>query len=147
MIAPRAFALDTNILIFAVEGADNDDLVLACRKLVFETPGLPAFVVSEIILAELLVRPLREGNLDLVRFYRRLLTDMRAFRIAQASRGVLLEAARLRSVSNLKLADAVHLATATRLGCRGLVTLDGSLRASGAVPALSPADALTNQTK
>jgi predicted nucleic acid-binding protein len=143
MTAPRALALDTNILIFAVEGAATDEQVVACRKLVFEVPQPSAFVVSEIVLSEVLVRPMRDGNAELVRFYRRLLTDLRAFRLIQVSRSVLIDAARLRSISGLKLADAIHLATATRLGCVGLVTLDRALKAPGAAFAMPPAEALT----
>jgi predicted nucleic acid-binding protein len=138
----RALALDTNILILAVEGADGDPDVVVCRKLVFDLPQDASFIVSEIVLSEILVRPMRQENVELVRFYRRLLTDLRAFRLVQVTRSILLEAARLRSISSLKLADAIHLATATRIGCRGLVTLDAALKAPGALSVLSPSDAL-----
>jgi predicted nucleic acid-binding protein len=143
MSVQRALALDTNVLIFAVEGSEADAHVAACRRLVFEAPPPVAFVVSEVVLSEVLVRPMREGNAELVRFYRRMLTDLRAFRLVQVSRSVLLDAAQLRSVSSLKLADAIHLATAERLGCVGLVTLDQSLKAPGARRAMTPEEALT----
>ena len=143
MTAPRALALDSNILIHAVEADGADADARACRTLVFERGRETAFVVSEIVLAEILVRPMREGDVELTRFYRRLLTDLRSFRMVPANRPVLLEAARLRSLSRLKLADAVHLATASRHGCKALVTLDASLRSPCTVATIGPAEALS----
>jgi predicted nucleic acid-binding protein len=58
----------------------------------------------------------------------------------QETRSVLLDAARLCSVSALKLSEAIHLATATRAGCAAFVTLDAGLDAPGAVPTLRPDD-------
>lgn len=142
MTQPRILALDSNILIIAVESDTADPDASACRTLVFEREPDVVFVVSEILLAEVLVRPLREGNLELARFYRRLLTDLRSFRMVPVTRSVLLEAARLRSASRLKLADAIHLATAVRQGCKALVTLDAEFASSGSVAVLGPTAAL-----
>ncbi len=140
MSAGRPLAIDANILIRAVEGSEADTVSNACRHLVFDNPPPTAFIVSELILSEVLVLPMREGNVELTRFYRRLLTDLRAFRIIPVSRAVLIDAARLRSVSTLKLPDAIHLATATRTSCAAFVTLDKAISAAGAVSTLRPDD-------
>jgi predicted nucleic acid-binding protein len=135
-----ALALDSNVLIRAVEGDSAIPDVAAARSLVFQRPDNLVFVGSELLLGEVLVLPLRDGNLELVRFYRRLLTDLRAFRLVPVSRTILIEAARLRSVSALKLPDAIHLATAARTGCKALVSMDQRIRAAGTIRVLRPDD-------
>ena len=135
-------ALDSTILIHAVEGTEESSVAIACLQLVFEHVHTTPFIVSELLLAEVLTLQLREGNADLVRFYRRLLTDLHAMRMVPVNRSVLLEAARLRSVSALKLPDAIHLATATRAGCKAFVSLDRMIKAPGAVLVIPPDEAI-----
>ncbi|MGL5136789.1 MAG: type II toxin-antitoxin system VapC family toxin [Beijerinckiaceae bacterium] len=146
MSSSRPLAIDSNVVIHAVEGEEADPVSAACRRLIFDMPTPQAFIVSELILAEVLVLPIRRGNSDLTRFYRRLFTDLRTFRMISVTRAVLLEAARLRSVSSLKLPDAIHLATATRAGCAAFVTMDQLATTPGAVGMLRPDDPLLLQS-
>ena len=134
-------ALDSTILIRAVEGERDDASAMASRRLVFGRPDNLCFVVSELLLAEVLVRPMRLQNAELTRFYRRLVTDLQAFKLVPVTRTTLIEAARIRSaLGSLKLPEAIHLATAKRAGCKALVTLDLSIPASAPVPIAGPDD-------
>lgn len=49
--------------------------------------------------------------------------------VVPVSRDVLIEAARLRAVANLRLPDAIHGATATLTGCETFLTNDRRLLA------------------
>jgi predicted nucleic acid-binding protein len=137
-MTPLSLAVDSDVLIRAVEGDTSEPDVRAANALVFKRPPHVSFVVTELILAEVLVLPLRNADVELARFYRRLLTDLHAFRLVPISRGIVMEAARLRSLTHLKLPDAIHLATATRTGAKSLVTMDARIRSPGVVPTLRP---------
>jgi predicted nucleic acid-binding protein len=132
--------LDANIFIYALEG--GDDVGSASRALLFalsERPGRA--MTSELTLAEVLVRPERERDLDLKRRYMDLLLWRRFIELRPVSRSVLLESARYRAVAKgsaspspesgeLKpdrrnfLADAIHVVTAIDGRCEIFVARD-----------------------
>ena len=82
-------------------------------------------VTSELTLAEVLVKPLREHNATLAERYHRRLTSGPTLEVHPVSRTVLSRAAALRAgYPSIKLPDAIHAATATLRGCTTLITND-----------------------
>lgn len=120
--------LDANIFIYALEG--YPEFVGALTEF-FESidEGNLRAVTSELTLAEVLVRPFMDGNVERQTAYRQALQSSDALEVVPVSRDVLVEAARLRSVANLRLPDAIHGATAILTGCETFLTNDRRLRA------------------
>jgi predicted nucleic acid-binding protein len=116
--------LDANIVIYAAEGPHL--LPNAVREALdrIDRAELSA-VTSELTLAEVLVRPLRDRNAVLVDSYRRRLTAGPTLDVQPVSRAVLSQAAALRAAQNsIKLPDAIHAATAMLAGCSTFLTND-----------------------
>lgn len=120
----RAY-LDTNVFIAAYEhvgaGADHARWVLDAIE-----DGRLSAATSELTLAELLVRPLQEGASALVEAYQSILGPGPGFDVQPVGRDILVEAARVRAGrSSIRMPDAIHIATARKLGCHVIVTDDG----------------------
>ncbi len=116
--------LDVNIWIYALEQhpvysqALTDLFQQADQKLL-------TIVTSELSLAEALVKPMRDQDVDRQTIYRQFLSSRSNLRVIPVQRTVLIEAARQRAASNsLKLPDAIHIATAVILKCTTLLTND-----------------------
>ena len=138
-IAGRTVYLDANLLIYAMEdfgsvGGKVRDLF--ARIDAGELDG----VTSELTLAEVLVKPLRDGATAIAGEYRELLDPDGPLLVTPVSRAVLVRAAEVRSSSSLKLPDAIHVATAELLGCGTLLTNDAGFLAWPASPVLLLAD-------
>lgn len=120
--------LDTNVFIYALEGYPDfvDELTELFEN--FDEGNLRA-VTSELTLAEVLVRPFIDGNVERQTAYQQVLQSSEALEVVTVSRDVLIEAARLRSVSTLRLPDAIHGATARLTGCETFLTNDRRLLA------------------
>jgi predicted nucleic acid-binding protein len=120
--------LDTNVFIYALEGYPDfvDELTELFEN--FDDGNLRA-VTSELTLAEVLVRPFIDGNVERQTAYQQVLQSSEALEVVTVSRDVLIEAARLRSVSTLRLPDAIHGATARLTGCETFLTNDRRLLA------------------
>ncbi|MBD0302572.1 MAG: type II toxin-antitoxin system VapC family toxin [Tolypothrix sp. T3-bin4] len=120
--------LDTNVFIYAIEGYSEfvDELNEFFNSI--DAGNLRAFT-SELTLAEVLVRPLMDGNLEIQTAYQQALQSSEGLEVVPVCREVLIEAARLRSVANLRLPDAIHGATAILTGCETFLTNDRRLAA------------------
>ena len=118
--------LDTNIFIYALEGYPDfvDELTELFESL---DEGNLSAVTSELTLAEVLVRPFIDGNTQRQTAYQQALQSSDVLEVVPVSRDVLIEAARLRSVANLRLPDAIHGATARLTGCGTFLTNDRRL--------------------
>jgi predicted nucleic acid-binding protein len=118
-----ALYIDTNIFIYAFEGFPEyaDKL----REL-FEAidSGDVKAVTSELTLAELLVKPFMDANTQRQSFYRDTIQNSDLLSVCPVSRDILIDAARLRSLSSLRLPDAIHVATASFAGCTFFLTND-----------------------
>jgi predicted nucleic acid-binding protein len=128
--------LDTNVLISAAEGVCEEATLLNALLDASIRAATPFLVTSEMSLAELLVKPLRTGNDELVGHYNILIRSGEWLDVYPVSRQVLLQSARLRALSRLKLPDAIHFATAQLSHCRHFLTADADfsdlvLRAAG----------------
>lgn len=125
-IQGRRVYLDTNIFIYAIEG--YPDFVDELNQLFdsIDAGNLRAFT-SELTLAEVLVKPLIDGNLEIQGVYQQALQSSEVLEVVAISRDLLIEAARLRAVTNLRLPDAIHGATAILSGCDTFLTNDRRL--------------------
>jgi len=119
--------LDTNVFIAAYEtrSARSDH---AWWVLDAVEAGEFLAVTSELTLAEMLVRPLQDGDKELAARYQDIVTSSDELSVSPVDRKTLIEAAMLRSFSrSLKLPDAIHVATARLCGCDFIVSDDRRL--------------------
>jgi predicted nucleic acid-binding protein len=119
--------LDTNIIIYAVEGYETHAAPIK-SLLQGLTEGEIIAVTSELTLAEVLVKPKRDGNAKLEEAYRRLLLPTKSLRNSTVSREILEAAAGIRATSALKLPDAIHWATAIFEHCDSFLTNDDGFK-------------------
>jgi uncharacterized protein len=122
----QAIYLDTNILIYAVEGQSEwssltKELFLRIDK------GLLRAVTSELAISEVLVRPIARKDTVLIATYSELLAPDSIIDVLPVSRPVLSLAAELRASPKLKLFDAIHVATARLAHCDFFMTHDERL--------------------
>lgn len=122
--------LDTNIIIYALEGYET---YAAPIKSLLQalTEGAIIAVTSELTVAEVLVKPKRDGSAKLEDAYRRFLLPTTSLRNSAVSREVLEAAAGIRATSTLKLPDAIHWATATIEHCDSFLTNDEGFKGFG----------------
>jgi predicted nucleic acid-binding protein len=112
----RRVYFDTNIIIYAVEGYAALATQLNALLQALDDGEIVA-VTSELTLAEVLVKPFKDGNLSVEQAYRAFLTPTPALQVVPVDGSIFLAAARLRATTSLKLPDAIHLATADRYRC------------------------------
>lgn len=126
--------VDTNIFIYAFE--NNDALARKLLQLVSlsEDRKQPFIATSEIVLAELMVDPLKKGNASLVELYDNISIGNAFISIGAITREILWHAAQLRSkFVSLRLPDAIHLSTAMHFGCAQFLTADARLKGAYSV--------------
>jgi predicted nucleic acid-binding protein len=119
----RRVYLDTNIIIYAVEGYETH---AAPIKFVLQgmTDGEIIAVTSDLTLAEVLVKPKRDHDRKLEEAYNQFLLPTDSFRNSAVSREILEVAAGIRAGSALKLPDAIHFASALAENCDSFLTND-----------------------
>lgn len=126
--------VDTNLFISALEGpcavSDHAWLILEAIE-----AGEIVGATSELTLAEVLVHPLRCGDERLIESYEAMIASSPVFTVLPVGREILVAAARLRAVhAALRLPDAIHLASAQRMGADHFVTRDARLAAISPIP-------------
>ncbi|HTG17418.1 MAG TPA: type II toxin-antitoxin system VapC family toxin [Blastocatellia bacterium] len=133
--------LDTNIIIYALEGYET---YAAPIKSLLQalTEGAIVGVTSELTVAEVLVKPKRDGNAKLEEAYRRFLLPTASLRNSAVSREILEVAAGIRATSTLKLPDAIHWATATIEHCDSFLTNDEGFKSVAGVRVVMLSDLL-----
>jgi predicted nucleic acid-binding protein len=118
--------LDSNVFIYAVENshqwADATEDLLGTIE-----AGRIRAVASELVLAEVLAKPFADRNMDHIAQYKQLLSPRQQLSMAEVGRDVLIHAAQLRGDKNLKLFDAIHVATAQIAQCDYFLTQDERL--------------------
>lgn len=127
MILGSRLYLDTNLFMYAVEGHEQYAEVLGRLFGIIATQKIPV-LTSELTLAECLVMPLKTGNTVLAARYQQHLRTHAGLECIAVSREILLEAARLRAMTNMKLPDAIHVATAVVMQCDMFISNDKGIR-------------------
>lgn len=135
----RRTYLDANIFIYLFEAPAAYQATLGALVHALDAGMLDA-VTSELSLAEVLVKPMREAP-AYVPIYRQYLHSRPHFDVLPVTRTLLIEAARLRATTRLKLPDAIHAATALEARCGVLLTNDGRLKRLPGLDILQLADA------
>lgn len=123
----RKVYLDTHIFIYALEAMEPWANLVEEAFVSLEADECHA-VTSSLSLAECLVQPLKLKREDMVQAYRAALSQSPYLHIAPLSNEILIGAARLRATHNLKLPDALHIATALNQGCTVMLTNDAQFR-------------------
>ncbi|WP_372421751.1 type II toxin-antitoxin system VapC family toxin [Salinarimonas chemoclinalis] len=143
----RRLYVDTNVFIelIAREGETSDALGRLFDAV--EAKRLSA-CTSELTLAEILVRPKREGDVALSRTYLDLLVFSRLVELLPVDRAVLMETADYRAAAKQEavaapdrrnfLPDAIHVVTAIRAGCGTFLARDGRIRLPVGIDGLRP---------
>lgn len=127
---PRLY-LDTNAFIFAVEEQSERSSLLTELFSVSEEADRVMLVTSELTLAEVLVKPYRNLEDELITRYDNMIRSSAWLDVQPVARPALWYAGVLRSQTGLKLPDAIHLATAFGSDCSHFLTADKALRTIG----------------
>ncbi|MYC37626.1 MAG: type II toxin-antitoxin system VapC family toxin [Chloroflexi bacterium] len=124
--------LDASVFIYSVERIQPYQALI---EPIWEQAQAGRFTVvsSELVVSEVLVRPLREGNRLAETLFRSLLGAKEVGLLA-ATRSLWEETARLRANSGLKTPDALHAASALQAGCTLFVTNDADFRRVEGLP-------------
>ena len=126
-IAGRKTYLDTNVFIYTLEGFPGiEDALKELFKAI--DAGAVQTVSSELSLAEVLIKPIQNKNVQHQAIYEAAIRSRKRLEVVPVSRSVLLEAARLRGTTNLRPPDTIHAATATLSGCTGFFSNDGRIK-------------------
>jgi predicted nucleic acid-binding protein len=136
--------LDTNIIIYAVEGYET---YAAPIKALLKglTDGEIIAVTSELTIAEVLVKPKRDGSVKLEEAYRRFLLPTKALRNSAVSREILEAAAGIRASSPLRLVDAIHWAPAMIEQCDSFLTNDDGFKSATGVRVVMLSDLFAHE--
>ena len=118
--------LDTNILAYFVE--QNKEFYRAVQK---ELRSLKAAkeqaCITFLTLAELLVRPIKEGDGGLIDFYHQIENNL-PVKIIYPDEQSILTTAKLRAKYGIKMPDAINIATALACKCNTFLTNDAALK-------------------
>jgi predicted nucleic acid-binding protein len=120
-------AVDTAPIIYLLEA--HPQLGRAARTCFqhIDARGI-AVLTSTLTLAETLVQPLRRGRADLVAAYRNALVHGGAMSLQDVDAETAEQAADVRARYNLRMPDAIQIATALRWQCQAFLTNDNDLR-------------------
>ncbi|HZZ43250.1 MAG TPA: PIN domain-containing protein [Tepidisphaeraceae bacterium] len=126
-LAGRHAYLDTNVFIYTLNAFPTLAPILTRLFTIIDIGQLQA-ITSELTLAELLVKPMRDGDIHAQQTCQSILLNNPRLTLMPIARHTLIESARLRAGSTLKLPDALHLATAILSGCDIFLTNDTHFR-------------------
>jgi predicted nucleic acid-binding protein len=125
----RRVGIDSNVFIYLFEGtgwaADAAGALLDAIA-----TGEGQGVIATLAIAEVGSGPARGGDLAMVERYADELSSLEGVQVVPLDTAVAVDAAMIRGVTSLTLADAVHLATARSAGATAFVTNDHRLSAA-----------------
>lgn len=117
---------DTNAFIYFLDGGTE-----FFRKIYpfFEAVDNGEIIGSagDLVIAELLVKPIKDGNIIAERRIRSLFDTTGKFRVLPHDRGTLELAAYIRARQNFSMPDAIHIATAIGARCTHIITNDNKM--------------------
>ncbi|MBC8080169.1 MAG: PIN domain-containing protein [Gorillibacterium sp.] len=116
-------ALDTNMFIYVFE--QHLEFGEKAKALLEQVEnGVISAVASAVSLTEILVKPIREGNLNLEKQYKLLFTHFPNLSIIPIDNSIAERAAYLRGIYGLKTPDALIVASAIAAGAELFITND-----------------------
>jgi predicted nucleic acid-binding protein len=118
---------DSNIFIYAFESSSAISAAIARLLERLQTENLTP-VTSEYSLAECLAGARKNRTFELEEHYLDYFADKTSVEVYAVTRDILIAAARVAGDSTTKLADAIHIATATAAKCHSFATNDERLR-------------------
>ena len=119
--------LDTMVFIYCFE--DDPQYAGLCEQLILQAAaGLFTGIVTPVTAAEVLVKPLRVGRLDLADRYRDALRSLQNIRMTGISPETGFMAGALRAKYGLPLPDMIQVAVALESQSTALVTNDKALQ-------------------
>lgn len=124
--------LDTAPIIYFVEGVEPFASAVEARLFPTTKDDAPLLVVSDLSRLECRVKPLREGDAELLRDYDEFFAAVDE--VVPLSRAVVDEATQIRASDNFKTPDAMHLAAAMVSRCDIFLTNDHQLDRFTALP-------------
>ncbi len=124
--------IDANSLIYSMERVEPYRSLLEPMWQEAQD-GKITIVSSPVLLLEVLVKPLRDRDVEIEMQYRELFR-INAVTLLAASDAVFEDAARLRAGTRLAIPDALHASTALRAGCTLFVTNDNDFRRVPGLP-------------
>jgi len=129
--AQRAY-FDTNVFIYLIENniEYQDKIHMLIERL--ESQGCEIYT-SELTLAECLVKPFQDGNVQSQETYKESIKTSDFLTVKPVSKNILIEASRLRTVAKNKLPDSIHLATALAFECDIFVGNNKKLRTTDGI--------------
>ena len=126
-IKAKRVYFDTNVFIYLIEGyAVFETSLNEIRDSIFHREA--EIFTSELTLCEVLVSPFRSNNSELALLYRQFLEESGAFTLLPTTRETYIRASLYRAQIGLKMADAIHVATAVENGCEVFVSNDAGLK-------------------
>ncbi|MDZ8086712.1 MAG: type II toxin-antitoxin system VapC family toxin [Nostoc sp. DedQUE12b] len=134
--------IDTSVAIYTIEGNPDYYSLLQQLWLKFYTGDIQ-IISSELILMEVLVVPLRNGNNSLVADYEELLLSSQV-QLIPISQSILQQSANLRATSNLKTPDAIHATTALSVNSNQFLTNDKGFRNVPGLPVVILSEVLAS---
>ena len=122
----QVVGLDTAPLIYFIE---QNTRYLELVRAFFQAMSRDEFqvVTSTLTLTEVLVHPLRAGNVEIARQYRDIPFDQENLITLPVSPAIAEVAAQLRAAQNLRTPDAMRIATAIQGGATFFLTNDARL--------------------
>jgi predicted nucleic acid-binding protein len=115
--------LDTNSIIYFLQNVNPYSTILKPLFSLCEGQKLAVFI-SLITEAELLVGPLKEDNKETLAKVQLFLNTFPGFKVIPISRQIGYTAASIRAKTNLRLPDALIIATAQAAGCEMIIGND-----------------------
>lgn len=126
-LAGKTVYLDANIIIYLLEGFKSHEAALA-RLLKAIEDGEIRCVTSEMTVAEVLVRPFKDGASEQIKTYLDALNDPKLVTLMPVSMQTFVDAAFTRAETGMKLPDAIHVAAASQADCNIFLTNDKKIK-------------------
>ncbi len=135
----RIVFLDTAPLIYFIEG--NSDYQEKLEKVFnLNDDGLFKFITSSITLLEVLVKPLKDGETNIVEQYKTILANAEGIDIFDITSIIAVKAAEIRAKYNSRTPDALQIATAIERQADYFFTNDHRLKNITEIKVITIAD-------
>ncbi len=133
--------IDTAPLIYFIEGNSIYQNYLSQFFLAIDE-GEFSLITSTITLLEVLVKPIKSNEYEIVELYKNILTKSPGIEIIKINNSIAIRAAEIRAKYNLKTPDSIQIATAIENKADYFFTNDERLKSVEGITVLSMKDFL-----